>query len=397
MNLARLVYRNVTRNGFRSGVVFFSALLLAAVPFGVTLITEGGRAGLQVVLSRLGADLLIVPEGAEIKVETALLMGKPAQAWMPRQNLAKIRRLPGVAQVSPQLHLATLAGAPCCSAPEMFIVAYDPATDFTLRPWLGQQGDGVLGLDEVLGGSQVSVPKEKANILVYGSPVRLKANLARSDTGLDQTLFMTFQTAYEIARMSSTRAAQELVVPTNQISAILLKLQPGVAPKDMVARIGREVSGVTALQSPELLRGTRRELTGLLRIIFVALSLAWLLSVAVTGLVFSLAAHERRRELGVLRALGSPRRVVFGLLLAEAVVLALAGAASGIALCLAIAFWFHKAIVFVLEMPFLFPPPALLAALIAGGLLVALLSVGLAALVPAWRISRMEPASAMRE
>ena len=83
MNAARLIYRNVTRNGFRSGVVFCSALLLAALPFGVTFITEGGRASLQVVLGRLGADLLIVPEGAEIKVETALLMGKPAQAWMP--------------------------------------------------------------------------------------------------------------------------------------------------------------------------------------------------------------------------------------------------------------------------------------------------------------------------
>ena len=397
MNQARLIYRNVTRNGFRSGVVFCAALLLAAVPFGVTFITEGSRAGLQVVLGRLGADLLVVPEGAEIKVETALLMGKPAQAWMPRQNVAKIGLIPGVAQVSPQLHLATLAGAACCSAPEMFIVAYDPATDFTLRPWLGQQGSGPLGLDEVVGGSQVTVPNGKTNILVYGSPVRLKANLARSDTGLDQTLFMTFQTAYEIARLSSTRAAQELVVPTNQISAILLKLQPGVVPKDMVARIARQVPGVTALQSPELLRGTRRELTGLLRIILLVLALVWLLSVAVTGLVFSLAAHERRRELGVLRALGSPRSMVFRLLLAEAVVLAVAGAASGIALCLTIALWFRDAIVFVLEMPFLFPPPALLASLIAGGLLVALLSVGLAALVPAWRISRMEPASAMRE
>ena len=397
MNQARLIYRNVTQNGFRSGVVFCAALLLAAVPFGVTFIAEGGRASLQVVLGRLGADLLIVPEGAEIKVETALLMGKPAQAWMPLEKLAKIGRLPGVAQVSPQLHLATLAGASCWSASEMFIVAYDPATDFTLRPWLDQQRGGALGLDEVIGGRQVTVPNGKANILVYGSPVRLKGNLARSDTGLDQTLFMTFQTAHEIARMSSTRAEQELVVPTNQISAILLKLQPGVAPRDMVARIGREVPGVTALQSPELLRGTRRELTGLLRIIFVVLALVWLLSVAVTGLIFSLAAHERRRELGVLRALGSPRSVVFRLLLAEAVVLALAGAASGIALCLAIAFWFREAIVFLLEMPFLFPPPALLAALIAGGLLVALLSVMLAAFVPAWRISRMEPASAMRE
>jgi len=397
MNVARLIYRNVTRNGFRSGVVFSCALLLAALPFGVTFIAEGGRASLQVVLGRLGADLLIVPEGAEIKVETALLMGKPAPVWMPAENLARIARLPGVAQVSPQLHLATLAGASCCSASEMFIVAFDPATDFTLRPWLARNWGGELGLNEVLGGSQVFVPNEKASILVYGTPVRLKGNLARSGTGLDQTLFMTFQTAYEVARLSKTRAEQELVVPTNQISAILLKLQPGVAPGNMVARIGREVPGVTALQSPELFRGTRRELSGLLRIILVVLALVWLLSVAVSGLIFSLAANERRRELGVLRALGSPRSLVFRLLLTEAAVLALAGAASGIALCLAVAFWFREAIVFLLEMPFLFPSPALLAGLVAGGLVVALTSVVLAALVPAWRISRMEPASAMRE
>ena len=115
------------------------------MPFSVTFITEGGRAGLQVVLGRLGADLLIVPEGAEIKVETALRMGKPAQAWMPREKLTEIARLPGVAQVSPQLHLATLSGASSCPAPEMFIVAYDPATDFTLRPWSDQQSGGALG------------------------------------------------------------------------------------------------------------------------------------------------------------------------------------------------------------------------------------------------------------
>ena len=208
---------------------------------------------------------------------------------------------------------------------------------------------------------------------------------------------MTFETAQELARQSKTRAERELEVPTNQISAILVKLQPGVPPGSMVARIAREVTGVTALQSPELFRGTRRELSGLLRILFAVLALVWVLSVAVTGLVFSLAAHERRRELGVLRALGSPRGLVFRLLLAEAAVLALAGAASGIAACLAMAFWFREAIVFLLQMPFRFPPPALLAALVAGGLLVALISVVLAAFVPAWRISRMEPALAMRE
>ena len=90
MTVPRLIYRNVTRNPFRSGVVFSCAFLLAALPFAVTFITEGGRASLQRVLGRLGADLLIVPEGAEVKVETALLMGKPTPVWMPRENLDKI-------------------------------------------------------------------------------------------------------------------------------------------------------------------------------------------------------------------------------------------------------------------------------------------------------------------
>jgi putative ABC transport system permease protein len=397
MNVPRLIYRNITRNPFRSGVVFSCAFLLAALPFAVTFITEGGRASLQRVLGRLGADLLIVPEGAEVKVETALLMGKPAPVWMPRENLDKIARMPEVARLSPQVHLATLAGASCCSASEMFIVVYEPDTDFTLRPWLDRHLGRELGPGEVIGGSLVFLPNPKANILVYGSPVSLKGNLARSGTGLDQTLFMTSETAREVARMSKTRAEQELVVPTNQISAILVKLQPGTLPERVAARIAREVSGVTVIQSPALFQATRRELTGLMRIIFVILTLVWLLSVTVAGLIFSLAAHERRRELGVLRALGSSRAFVFRLLLAEAAALAFAGAAGGIALCLTLAFCFQEAIVFLLKIPFLFPPPLLLTALVLGGLLVALLSVVLAALVPIWRISRMEPALAMRE
>ena len=330
MKVTHLIHCNIERNGFRSAVVWFAALLLAALPFGVTLIAEGGRASLERVLGRLGADLLVVPEGAETKVETALLMGKPASVWMPAENVSKLAQMPGVAQVSPQLHLATLSGASCCSASEMFILAFDPATDFTLRPWLAQQHVGELRSGEVLGGSQISLPNEKASILIYGTPVRLKGNLARSGTGLDQTLFMTFQMAHEVAAASRTRAERELLVPTNQVSAILVKLQPGVVPKNIVARIAREMPGVTALQSPEMFRGTRHELSGMVSLLFLVIGLVWLLSVAVVGLIFSLTAHERRRELGVLRALGAPRNLIFRLLLAEAAALSLAGAACGI-------------------------------------------------------------------
>ena len=116
------------------------------------------------------------------------------------------------------------------------------------------------------------------------------------------------------------------------------------------------------------------------------------------GLVFSMAANERRRELGVLRALGPRAASCFQSLVAEAGLLALGGGVAGIALTL------------LVDLPV--PPAdrghpghALSAALAAGrwplrwrgGLVIALGSVTLAALLPAYRISHQDPAIAMRE
>jgi putative ABC transport system permease protein len=188
-----------------------------------------------------------------------------------------------------------------------------------------------------------------------------------------------------------------LVIPADRISTILVQLKPGAAPEQVAAAILQAVPGVAVIQSPAFLQATRQELAGWVRILVGVLALVWLLSMAVAGLVFSLAAQERRRELGVLRALGSSRGFVLRLLLAEAAMVAVAGAASGIALCLTLAIGFQDAIVFLLRIPFLFPPLPLLAALMLGGLLVSVASVTLSALMPAWRISHLDPAWAMRE
>ena len=72
---------------------------------------------------------MVVPQGAEAKVEAALLLGTPTTAWMPAEKLGKLGNTPGVAVVSPQLYLASLSSAPCCSASEMFVVALDPAKE----------------------------------------------------------------------------------------------------------------------------------------------------------------------------------------------------------------------------------------------------------------------------
>jgi putative ABC transport system permease protein len=101
--------------------------------------------------------------------------------------------------------------------------------------------------------------------------------------------------------------------------------------------------------------------------------------------------------LGVLRALGATRSHVLRSLLAEAGMLALVGGASGVLVAALGIFIFRKTIVESIGVPFIFPSLPSLLLQVGVGVALTLISVTLAALLPAYRISRMDPSNAMRE
>jgi putative ABC transport system permease protein len=279
----------------------------------------------------------------------------------------------------------------------MFMIAYDPSSDFTIQPWLKSNLGTSLRLGEVVGGSFISATEGDQNIQVYGYLVTLKENLEPTGTGLDQTMFLTFDTAYDIASKSGTQAASPLEIPADSISAALIKVKPESDPHAVAVQILQSVPGVTPIESANLFQSYRKQMTGLLKSILVILGVTWGLSVVLIALVFSMAANERRKELGVLRALGATRRFVFQSLLAEASLLAFFGGATGATVAGLAIFLFRNLIMTSLDIPFLLPSPGLLLLQIGAGLLLALFSVNLAAFLPAYRISRQDPAVAMRE
>ena len=397
MNLYRLALRNITGSAFRSCLVALCALLVAGFTLSTTLLVCGAETSMRLAMGRLGADIVVVPMGSEAKRGSALLTGVTTRVWMPESNVAKLAAVPGVQVASPQLNLATITDAPCCSVSSMFLVAYDPATDFIIEPWLEAQIGHGLALGEAVGGAYIFTPKGQEFINMYGYSITLKANLEPTGSGLDQSMFITFETAREISRLSKTLAIVPLEIPAGKISSVFIKLAPGYDAQAVALDIIRSVPGVTPIKSPDLFQAYRRQMSGILQGILAVLGITWGISVIFISLVFTLAANERRRELGVLRSIGATRRFVFHSLVSEAGILALAGGITGTILTVLAFLTFRNQLATTIGLPFILPElPSLLGQIVIG-LGVTLLSVALAAFIPAYRISHQDPAVAMRE
>ena len=361
------------------------------------VISRGGQESLRLARERLGADVVVVPRGSVTGVEGALLLGNATNTYMPRAVVEQVRAVPGVAEASPQLYLTSMANSSCCSVSTMFMFAFDPVTDFTIEPWLKDTLGQDLQVGQAVGGADVFVPEGDENIKLYGYDFDLVANLERTGTNLDQTLFMTFPTAFEMQKVSQTEAKMALPVLSDTASSVLVKVDEG-ADRTMVAEeIAAAIPEVDAVTSVQMFSSYGDQISGVLRTLVVIVVLTVVLSLTLMAVIFWMSVNERSRQIGVLRALGATQRYVLLAYMTEAAILALAGGLAGVVLSAVVIFFFHDLLVSALGFTILLPSVASLVLLVVVGLLVALAVAAAAAFVPALRASREEPAVAMRE
>ena len=157
LSLSRLPWMNLRGYPVRSGTLVLFSALMTMVVFGGTMLVTGIDRGLHTVESRLGADIVVTPADADdFDAQAFLVSPEPSYFYMDEGVRDEVAAVDGVESASAQLFLAT-ARASCCSG-RYQVIAFDPATDVTIQPWISDTaGDVKLGDMEVIVGANVGV------------------------------------------------------------------------------------------------------------------------------------------------------------------------------------------------------------------------------------------------
>jgi putative ABC transport system permease protein len=386
--------RNLANRPYRNIATIFAFAFIAATLFSSQYLMNGAQASLDTGMSRMGADILVVPEEYAAAGQTVILSGQPSSFFFEDSNYKKISRIPGVAKASPQIYIATLF-ASCCAAPVQMI-AIDPENDFTITTWLKENPGVKMGKDDIIIGSAV-IQNVGNDLFFYGHTFHVVGILEQTGMGVDNSIFTRFEDAYVMADESELKAVKKLTIPPGMVSAVLVKVDPGTSPAALAREIQAQIPGTKTITPNGLLNTVSGQLGAVRRLLNGTTLTVTIVSIPLLAFISAMVAHERRREIAILRALGATKTYVVRLMLAESFSIAVIGAIIGIGAAMVVLVFFQDFIATSLKIPFIIPSP--LALLVNGGTALFLCAGigGIASLYPAILINRSDPYETIRK
>lgn len=367
--MIRLAWRNLFQNltQFLPGVggVTLALLLMLALEALLT----GSEEDLVAYIERSGADIFLAQEGVKNM--------HMASSAISNSDVSLAARAPGVISASPILYTTSVIEAGEADVLS-YIIGFDP------REPLGGPGTVIAGTT-TLSRNQVILDDAvaRAEGLALGDTVEIFGEEFEV-TGITRGL-TNIVNSVAFIHLRDFRRLQ----PGEAYSYALLQIEPGRDPARIASRITQRDRGVNALSRSEFSRQERQIIedmsTEVLNIMNVS---GFLIGVAVTALTLYTNTLNKRREYGVLKAIGARNGDLYSVVVAQA------------AITLVIGFGISLALVQVLGLVLPAVVPGVGLALTPRGVarvLVASLVIGfLAALAPAWQVARLDPARVFR-
>ena len=399
--LAILALRSLTRNKRRSVVtgiaIGFGVIALVVLQGFVNAIVQGIME--NNVLSRV----------APIQVFKAGYLGSddPLKMTLPEdpELMTRIRAVPGVTAVAPRLDFDGMLSNG--SESTMFAAtAFDPALEYKVCPKRATyfaKGGRPLGQEDNNGALVGKAMAESLNLQQGSTMIMQAAGAHAGVNALDLSVigFLPSLHPLEAKRVATVelRFAQELLRMKGRVTEYVVGIGDVKDADEIAQRVRKTLGGAYQVTTWKEMDPVAVNRTKMFQFVFgfIAVILFFLVATGIMNTTM-MSVHERVREIGTMMAVGVRRRTISLLFLWEAILLALAGAAIGAGVGVAIISYIaidgiaggapgaDKVLLF----------PHVGTAFIAGVMAFTVVGTALSAVFPAWKASRLRPVEALR-
>ncbi len=405
MNTIKLVWSELLHRKSQVISGILAITLGIGVIVGIQSVTRVSEIAVALKLDNLGANILVLPQAASVDDYYTADIDAPT---MPQDYVERVMTsaLPGVDNLSPKLTRRMAV-----DGKTVVVTGIMPANEIASKPvW---QSAGLVGAElelacdpnsaenKSLGFKDERLQRKAVESLdpghtLVGSAAALRLGLAEEgtlelnersytvakvlpETGTidDDRVFLHLDEVQALTGIEGQVSSIEIMGCCNAISEGLLAKLRNILPDTRITTVKQIVS--TQIDTNALMK--RVSLSFLFIVLFVG-------AVSIGNYMWA-NVNERRREIGILRMIGTPRSGVYGLLLLKALVLGFVGGVLGFALGTIAGMTIGADLTGLVVRPV---PSYLLYSV--------LLSVGIAllgSLIPAFLAARIEPFANMQE
>ncbi len=401
--LASLALQNLGRRKARSLLLIMAVAVASGVVFTGATLMRSIDSSMAVGFTRLGADMMAVPEGALTNITAALLTVEPTDLVLDQDLFAKAG-IASVNRAAPQKIARVEHSGIGSHHDSVDLIGFDPALDFTVRPWLVEKINRDMRPGDVILGAARAAPLG-SELLIFGKPHTVYGRLGKTGVGThERGVFMTFDTLEALAGSihghgHGQGGGPPAVLQKGKVSGFLVELSPGATPLQARFAILSTLKGVKVVTGDSTMSGIRQGLAALLNGILALMVLMFASTALMVSVLFSAIVTERRGELGLLKAIGARRGQIVGMMVIEAVIATGAGGVLGVALGVLVMRLYERSLVYYLEnigVPFVWLDGPRIVIVAVAAVVMASIIGALGSLYPAWRASRRDPYDLVR-
>ncbi|MCL5071177.1 MAG: ABC transporter permease [Actinobacteria bacterium] len=384
MNLTKLILKNIAR---RKGRFIFTlvGIVIGITSFVVLLLLGGSlQSEVKKQASDLGANLVVTPKGWCAYEQISVLTGEQLPEAIPSDVVGKISAIKGLTAVPYLIEKTAIENNP------VSVIGIIPDDMKTFKKWDIKEGQYFTLPDEeviVLGSgiAQQFKLKPSDKLTIRGKDFPVKGVLKETGGKDDVAIFIPLD------------IAQKLYGVKDNVSFISVKVDDISKIDTYILKIQENAN--VAVSSDKQLLNSVLSIIGTVNLTLQLIAAIALLTAAF-GIIntMMMAIYERKREIGILQAIGFKRSTIFKMFILESGFYGVLGGIIGIILGILFSYLLNPYIS-QNEFTALIGSASLKLSinfnLILGSLIFSVVIAILAGVYPAWRASKLTPVEAI--